>query len=414
MRVGFAPAVGLVDDMTPARSCGERGGIGPRYHQHGRFGGAALPCRHRFHRVVVLGSVLLAAPAARACCPASRTSSACAPLELRGSAQVSAHPEPLSEQHVQRFLADHHGAVVEGLEALSGGHWSRAWGYRADGQEFVVRFGPNRSWYEADRLAVEFAGPGLPIPEVWTIGDAFGGAYAISERRRGRFLEDTPLELVRPLAATITDLLVALYEIPKRPGMSVIWHEQRADRRLSWREWLLSAVVGDGDGHAWRSVLDPPLARLASAAEQRFCELVRDCPERRDLVHGDLLHGNVLLNETATRPTAVFSWKCSVRGDFLYDAAWCTFWGHWHHAVALANPLPAVLAAPGVRAEPDAAADAALRHHCYELHIGITHLGWNVSIGDDHELRAVGTRLADVLERGPVESDPHGPATGSR
>jgi Phosphotransferase enzyme family len=91
-----------------------------------------------------------------------------------------------------------------------------------------------------------------------------------------------------------------------------------------------------------------------------------------DLVHGDLLHGNVLVSPDARRVEAVLSWKCSVRGDFLFDAAWCSFWAPWHH--------------------------------CYELHIGFTHLGWNVWTGNQADLAATARRLAEVLERGPVVS----------
>ena len=57
--------------------------------------------------------------------------------------------------------------------------------------------------------------------------------------------------------------------------------------------------------------------------------------------------------------------------------------------------------APSVRAGPGALRDAA-RHHCYELYIGFTHLGWNVWTGDQAALAATARRLAEVLERGPV------------
>jgi hygromycin-B 4-O-kinase len=129
--------------------------------------------------------------------------------------------------------------------------------------------------------------------------------------------------------------------------------------------------------------------------------LVDACPERRDLVHGDLLHGNVLVSPDASRVEAVLSWKCSVRGDFLFDAAWCSFWAPpFHPGIAAADPLSGLLRAPSVRAEPGALLDAAARHHCYELHIGFTHLGWNVWIGDQANLAATARRLAEVLERG--------------
>jgi hypothetical protein len=42
------------------------------------------------------------------------------------------------------------------------------------------------------------------------------------------------------------------------------------------------------------------------------------------------------------------------------------------------------------------------RHHCYELHLGCTHLGWHAWTGDRDELHAVARRLGHILERGPL------------
>ena len=147
---------------------------------------------------------------------------------------------------------------------------------------------------------------------------------------------------------------------------------------------------------------DPELAALSKAVTKRVRTLAEACPERWDLVHGDLLHGNVLVSPDASRVEAVLSWKCSVRGDFLYDAAWCSFWAPWHPGIAAADPLSGLLQAPGVRAEPGALFDVAARHHCYELHIGFTHLGWNLWTGNQADLAATARRLAEVLERGPL------------
>ena len=99
--------------------------------------------------------------------------------------------EQLSREEVAAFL----GGQPEDLEPLSGGSWSSAWAYRAGDEELVVRFGPEVSWYEADRMAMAFAGPDLPVPEVRELGTVPSGqAYAISVRHHGRFLEDTPVE----------------------------------------------------------------------------------------------------------------------------------------------------------------------------------------------------------------------------
>ena len=313
--------------------------------------------------------------------------------------------EQLSREEVVAFL-DGQPGTPEGLEALAGGAWSSAWAYRAGGEELVVRFGPQVSWYEADRMAMAFAGPDLPVPEVREVGTTPSGrAYAISVRHHGRFVEDTPAEQASALIPTLTRLLVALYHVPAGLDIPVIWHAAGAPAR-SWREYLLAGLVDDPGKlvHGWNAALagDRELAALSAAACGRVRALAEACPERRDLVHGDLLHGNVLVSPDARRVEAVLSWKCSVRGDFLFDAAWCSFWAPFHPGIAAADPLFALLRAPGVRAEPGALRDAAARHHCYELHIGFTHLGWNVWTRNQAALAATARRLAEILERGPL------------
>jgi hygromycin-B 4-O-kinase len=313
--------------------------------------------------------------------------------------------EHQSREEAVAFLAGRPGHPRD-LEPLSGGAWSSAWAYRAGGEELVVRFGPEASWYEADRLAMAFAGPDLPVPEVREVGTTPSGrAYAISVRHHGRFLEDTPAEQAGAIAPALTRLLVALYRAPAAPDTPVLWH-QPGPPAASWREFLLDGLVDDPAKlvHGWSAALaaDPDLASLSTAAVGRVRTLLDACPERRDLVHGDLLHGNVLVSPDARRVEAVLSWKCSVRGDFLFDAAWCSFWAPWHPGIAAADPLSGLLAAPAVQAEPGALRDAAARHHCYELHIGFTHLGWNVWTGNQADLAATARRLAEVLERGPL------------
>ncbi|BCJ33695.1 hypothetical protein Athai_11980 [Actinocatenispora thailandica] len=318
-----------------------------------------------------------------------------------------------SRDEAVAFLADQPGAA-ETLEPLSGGAWSSAWAYRSGGEELVVRFGPEVSWYQADRAAGRFAGPDLPVPEVRAVGTTPAGrAFAVSVRRHGRFLEDTPVELAGALGPTLTRLLVALFRAPASPGAPVGWH-QPGTSPASWRDHLLAGLVDDPSNvvNGWGAALagDPELATLSTAVADRVSTLVEACPERRDLVHGDLLHGNVLLAPDASRVAAVLSWKCSVRGDFLYDAAWCAFWAPFHPGIAAVDPLPGLLTDPSVRADPAALVDAAVRHHCYQLHIGFTHLGWHLWTGDRANLAATAARLAEVLDRGPVRLPvPHRP-----
>lgn len=295
-----------------------------------------------------------------------------------------------SLEQVGAFLAEHHGRPVEDLAPLTSGFWSSAFGYRVGDDELVARFGEVRSGFEADRAAMAHASADLPVPEVLAVGDAFGGAFAVSRRHHGRFLEDVAPEEATQARPMLARLLAALRNAPRRPGADV-------EPDPSWRRWLVDTLEEDDQqaNAGWRAALaaDPSADRLFVALRQRVAELTEACPEERDLVHGDLLHRNVLVSQDASRVEAVFSWKCSVRGDHLFDTAWCTFWGETFH--------PGIAALDAWSLVDGGEVDAALRHHCYELHIGASHLGWYAWTGDVESLRRVEAHMAMLLERGP-------------
>lgn len=297
-------------------------------------------------------------------------------------------------EEVTAFLASQHGAPVSDVELLSGGSWSAAYGYRVGDRELVLRLGNSPEWFAIDRDAMAYSRERLPVPVVLDIGDALGGAYAISERHRGRFLESVRVDEADVAGPTLMSLLDALRSVPDDRPCGAGWH---AWLRASLRDDPAQTVSG------WRAKLaaDPTLDRLYRACESRIDELLDACPERRDLVHRDLLHGNVLITPDASRVNAVFSWKCSLRGDFLYDVALCTFWGAIAHpGIGALDTFSRTLAT----APADALVDAALRHHCYELHIGTEHLGWYAWTGDDDWLRRDAAHLEMLLERGPLTS----------
>ena len=314
------------------------------------------------------------------------------------------HP---THDEVAAFLAQQTGATPTDLEPLTGGAWSSAWAFRAGQEELVVRFGPERSWYEADQMAAAFSGPDLPIPQVREVGTTSTGlAYALSVRHHGRFLEDAPVEYAGVVAPTLTRLLVALSRVPASADTPVMWHPA-GPPAPSWRELVLSRLVDDPRNrvHGWRAAVDadPKLAALAAAVCDRVRALIDACPERRDLVHGDLLHGNVLVSTDFHRVEAVISWKLSLRGDFLYDAAWCSVWGPvFYPGIAAIDPLSDLLRDRSLHRDEAVLADAAVRHHCYALQIAFTHLGWSLRTWKPEHLDATVDLLAELLDRGPV------------
>jgi len=311
----------------------------------------------------------------------------------------------VSESDAAAFLASYHGEPVRGLEWLRGGFWSVAYGYSVAGRELVARFGQLREGFEMDRAAMAFTNADLPVPDVVEVGDAFGGAFAVSVRRHGRFLEDIDTGDAISAALPVDRLLRALRAVGSGLGAPSAWYPTDADPRSStWHRWLRDGLVDDSARtvSGWRRKLAgrTEIDALFEACVSRVHQLVEACPERRDLVHGDLLHQNVMLSDDLAAVSAVFSWKCSVRGDFLFDIAWCTFWSPWHPGIGTIDPWSRTWAAADI--SPSDLADAALRHHCYELHIGCTHLGWNAWTGNADELDAVAQHAAYILERGPL------------
>lgn len=312
----------------------------------------------------------------------------------------------LTSGEVAAFLRGHDGEPPRDVEPLVGGAWSSAWAYTAGDEELVIRFGRNRDWYETDRMAASFDAPDLPVPEVKDVGmTSTGLAYAISVRHRGRFLEEAPAAAAAVVAPTLTRLLSALSRVQAAPTAPVMWHP--AGRPApSWRDLVLSRLTDQaGDPvRGWRDALDADrrYTALSAAVRDRVRTFIDACPERRDLVHGDLLHGNVLLSTDLSQVEAVISWKCSLRGDFLYDAAWCSVWGPvFYPGIAAIDPLAGLLDDPHLQSDPGLLADAAARHYCYMLQIGLTHLGLNLTSWKQDHLTATATLLADLLERGP-------------
>ena len=302
---------------------------------------------------------------------------------------------------LQTWLSQWHGSEVVNLEPLPGGFWSSAWAYEDRGESLVVRLGQSGDGYAIDARAYEMAGSALPVPEVLATGEALGLRFAISRRHEGAILETHDAADAERITARLVELLAALRGVRTDAAQPANWCEQGA-APLDWRGWLRRSLVDRLDSHTagWRERLAtrPDVERVFDASLERIDALLPRCPERRDLVHGDLLHQNVLVSEDLSSVTAVFSWKCSALGDFLYDLAWCTHWAPWFTCIDAEGLYERVLGDAAL--DGAALEDAALRHECYELQIAASHVGWFLWNDDEENLGRLVEQLEGLLALG--------------
>jgi hygromycin-B 4-O-kinase len=236
----------------------------------------------------------------------------------------------------QAFLTERLGGDVSAVAAFQQqGEWSRAFAFRHEGQDLVVRFSALDEDFAKDRLAARYHGPDLPIPRVLELGAGLGGYYAISERLYGEYIDGVDEAEMRALLPAVFAALDAmrLADVSDSSGYG-LWDANGVGMFPNWRQFLLDVAVERPDERiaGWREALEasPTGAGPFDAAYERLASLVEYVPEDRHLIHSDLLHFNVLVQDD--RITAVLDWGCGLYGDFLFDLAWLCFWAPWFPA----------------------------------------------------------------------------------
>lgn len=307
--------------------------------------------------------------------------------------------QTIDTEAAAHFLAERYGpGAATRVEALGGGDWSRAFSFRIDNRERVVRFGHYKEDFLKDRQAMSFARPQLPVPEVLEVGEALGRFYAVSERHFGVFLEALEEAGWRRLLPALLGSLDVLREIELEGGVD--WHGGNEGSPLSWRQWLLASLE-DRPGErvsGWRVTLQerPRIEEIFVAGESALRARLEFCPEVRHLLHRDLLNRNVLVVEDASRLEAVFDWGCSLAGDFLYEVAWLTFWAPWYPALEALDVRRAFQA--HYRSLGLVVEHFEERLTCYELQIGLEHIAYATFTGRDDDQQAIARRTQAILE----------------
>lgn len=99
--------------------------------------------------------------------------------------------------------------------------------------------------------------------------------------------------------------------VPAKADEAVVWYDPEASADVTWHAWLRSGLVDDPDARVsgWSAKLasNSRLDALFKTCESRIEKLLPACREHRDLIRGDLRHQNVLVSDSATQVTGIFS-----------------------------------------------------------------------------------------------------------
>jgi len=295
---------------------------------------------------------------------------------------------------VASCVADRYGPRASHPEPLAAGWWSRAYAFRLDGRDAVIRFGAHLQDFAKDRVMGEQRSPALPIPRVLDLGKTPEGYFVVSERAHGTMLDDLDGDGMRRVLPALLDALDALrsVRVPGARGYG-LWAPDGAAPHPTWREALLSVTGERPRTPGWREALAAvPEANAAFAEGCAALDVAaRDLPDVRHVIHCDLLYRNVMVQ--ADRIAAVLDWGNALLGDPLYDAAWLVYWWPWHPAWRGIDIAAAL-------AERWPAADLRHRLRCYQLHIGLDHIVWHAFTGEGVSLmRTVRQTLALARNR---------------
>lgn len=301
----------------------------------------------------------------------------------------------VSPEDVLRFAVTRFAGRLTGLRPLAAGEWSQAYAGRLEGRAVVIRFGRYAKDFAKDRIMGELAAGRLPVPRVLDVGPTPWGHYAVSERARGVMLDDLDEAAMRAALPRLVDALAALRDVgvPGARGFG-LWAPDGAAPHTSWRAFLLSVAEERERTAGWRVELAqaPDAARAFERGLRTLERVAAELPERREIIHADLLNRNVLVRGPALG--AILDWGNALYGDCLYDQAWLVFWWPWYprwRGIDVRRALARERRRAG-QEEPD----SARRLACYGLHIGLDAITYNAFKRRRQELTRIARRTAAI------------------
>lgn len=217
------------------------------------------------------------------------------------------------------------------FEFLGAGMFSRAYLLNVGGDKVVLRIGSNYTPFLKDEWAANFfQGSPVPVPAIYAkgpIGEYFFCFSAFSEGKRHDKLDAVEIENFQSALFETHDFMSKI-ELPQSTGFGFLdptghgvyssWKEALTNFE-DWPSMILARKDEqflDWDKVFHETILDEALTRRCMS---KINSLLRFCPEKTGLIHGDFGFDNMLVSHGEV--SAVLDWAESRCGDPLYDIA---------------------------------------------------------------------------------------------
>lgn len=291
------------------------------------------------------------------------------------------------------FERSNHNIVK--IDPIDFGMTAQAFDCHKKGKNLIFRISSSKQNLLKDKYAYEnFDSSVVPIPKFISFGEITSNLFfTVTEKVKGENLDEINSEHKQkralPLLAKTLDQIHNI-SIGKKKGFG-LWNKEGFAPSKSWENYILS--IKNSEKNNWKEMIDKHSMdqSLIEKVCSEIAELIKFCPEKQHLIHGDYGRDNVIWD--GSNITGIIDWALSKYGDYLYDIAFLDYF-------ALASGEDTNYE-QFFKKHYEGSGKSIKNYHkrlkCYKLHIGLLSARSNLKKGNKENYQNRRETLLEIL-----------------